>query len=55
MTDLHRECPLFDKLLSTQINDGIHDARNSALVFRILTGTQSTPNGQTEKLFHFEV
>ncbi|CAM9813304.1 unnamed protein product, partial [Ectocarpus fasciculatus] len=55
--ELFREKPIFEATLDLCIQAGAHtDAKNTALVFRILEGTrQQSSSNQTEKIFHFEL
>jgi len=54
--DVQRDSPLFDKVLSIQVQENAHEIRHSTLVFRILQGTQPTNAvGQLETIYHFEV
>lgn len=56
MAELHRESPLFDRLLPIQITDDVHDNRGTNLVLRILKGSQPTASaGQIESVLHIEV
>jgi spindle assembly abnormal protein 6 len=56
MTELHRESPLFDKVLVMQLQSGIQEARVIPLTVRIIPGTRSTNlAGQAERLVHIEI
>lgn len=56
MTELHREAPLFDKILMIKLTSGLQEARQIPLTVRIIPGIRPTTiHGQNEKLFHLEV
>lgn len=56
MTELHRDAPLFDKILMIKLMSGLQEARQIPLTVRIIPGIRPTNiNGQNEKLFHLEV
>ena len=59
MAELHRESPLFDKVLTVKLqNSTFQDAavRQAPLCLRIIPGSRPTANnGQSEKLVHIEV
>jgi hypothetical protein len=56
MTELHRDAPLFDKILMIKLMSGLQEARQIPLTVRIIPGIRPTNiHGQNEKLFHLEV
>jgi hypothetical protein len=56
MTELHRDAPLFDKILMIKLMSGLQEARQIPLNVRIIPGIRPTNiHGQNEKLFHLEV
>ena len=57
MTELHRDSPLFDKILDIRLlQNTVLDAKLIPLTLRIIPGFRPTNiNGQNEKLIHLEV